>query len=265
MQALTDWVVSMERRGLSPATLYRRRRCVELLYAECGGLDITTEEVEAFLDRRDLSTRTRYCWISHLALFYVWAVANERLERNPVARLQRPKLGRLVPRPTPEREVSEAITAAPTKLLRQWIVLMAFGGLRCCEVASLEGSNIDFEDGRVRVIGKFQKERIVPMHPAVRAELEGSPRVGPVFIDPGTGQPYHPQRVSRLVGLHMRAAGCTHVRAHQLRHRFATVLLRAGVDIVFVAELLGHESVETTRGYAEVGFDHLERAVALIA
>lgn len=265
MDTVGEWVVSMERRGLSPATIYRRRRCVELLYAEFGALDVTSEEVEGFLDRRHLSTRTRYCWISHLGAYYAWAVAHGRRERNPVAALQRPKLGRLVPHPTPEREVATAITAAPTVLLRQWVTLMAFAGFRCCEVASLEGSNVDFDAGTIRVVGKFQKERVVPMHPAVRAVLVGCPSVGPVFIDPGTGHPYHPQRVSRLVGLHMRAVGATHVRAHRLRHRFATVLLRSGVDIAVVAELLGHESIETTRGYSEVGFDLLERAVALIA
>ena len=265
MERVADWVVSMERRGLSPATVYRRRRCVELVYAEFGAFDVTTEEVESFLDRRGLSTRTRYCWISHLGAFYQWAVAHERLDRNPVARLQRPKLGRLVPHPTPEREVRAAIAAAPTELLRQWIVLMAFAGLRCCEVASLLGENLDFDAGTIRVVGKFEKPRLIPMHPLVRAELEGCRAAGPVFVDAGTGQPYHPQRVSRLVGLHMRAVGATHVRAHRLRHRFATVLLDAGVDIAVVAELLGHESIETTRGYAAVGFRHLERAVALIA
>ena len=265
METVGEWVLSMERRGLSPATIYRRRRCVELLYAEFGVLDVTTEEVEWFLDRRGLSTRTRYCWISHLSAYYVWAVGHDRVARNPVARLQRPKLGRLVPHPTPEREVAAAITSAPTQLLRQWVVLMAFAGLRCCEVASLEGSNVDFDAGTIRVTGKFRKERLIPMHPAVRAVLTGCPRSGLVFIDPGTGQPYHPQRVSRLIGLHMRAVGATHVRAHRLRHRFATVLLRNGADIAVVAELLGHESIETTRGYAQVGFDHLERAVAMIA
>lgn len=261
-----DWVLSMERRGLSPATIYRRRRCVELLLDEVGVNRVaTTDEIEQFLDARRLSSRTRYCWISHLGKFYEFAVANERIARSPMARLQRPKLGRLVPHPTPEREVRAAISSAPTKLLRQWITLMAFAGLRCCEVASLLGENVDFDAGTIRVVGKFQKPRVIPMHPLVRIELAYCPLSGPVFIDPGTGNPYHPQRVSRLVGLHLRAIGATQVKAHRLRHRFATALLDAGADIAVVAELLGHESIETTRGYAAVRFRHLESAVAMIA
>lgn len=261
---VNDWVLSMERRGLSPATIYRRERCVQLLFDELGTIRVSTEEIEGFLDRRHLGNRTRYCWISHLGKFYEWAVVNEKMAKNPIARLQRPKMGRLVPHPTPEREVTAAIAGAPTALLKSWITLMAFAGLRCCEIATLQGENIDHDANTMRVVGKFQKTRVIPMHRLVRKELE---RVGngPIYIDPGTGKPYHPQRVSRLVGLHLREMGGTHVRAHRLRHRFATALLAEGVDIAIVAELLGHESIETTRGYAQVGFNRLEQAVALIA
>lgn len=263
---LAEWTTAMERRGLSPATIYRRSRCVQALHVELGNVwRLNTEAIEWFLDQRGLSPRTRYCWLSHLNAFYVWAMASDYCERNPVAKLQRPKLGRLVPHPTPESEVLMAIMASPTHLLRQWIVLMAYAGLRCCEVASLKGEDVDFGRGTLRVLGKGQKPRVIPMHPSVRKELEGCPASGSVFIDAGTGQPYLPHTVSRLVGKHLRAIGATHVRAHRLRHRFATALLDAGVDIAVVAELLGHESIETTRGYAAVGFRHLEKAVALIA
>lgn len=266
MCRLEEWTTSMDRRGLSPATIYRRERCVLALYEECGDVwRLNTEAIEYFLDQRRLTPRTRHCWISHLGKFYEWAMQQDYVSRNPMVKMQRPKLGRLVPHPTPESEVLAAIMSSPTKLLRQWITLMAYAGLRCCEVASLEGSNVDFGAGTIRVIGKGNKPRVIPMHPLVRQELEGCANLGAVFIDPGTGGPYTPHTVSRLVGKHMRAIGATHVRAHRLRHRFATALLDAGVDIAVVAELLGHESIETTRGYAAVGFRHLERAVALIA
>lgn len=227
--------------------------------------EITGEDIERFLDARDIQPRTRYCWLSHVSCFYQWAQRNERLISNPAARLQRPKLRRLVPDPTPEDEVAAALATAPP-LVRQWVLVMAYAGLRCCEVARLRGEDIDRSAQTLRVFGKGDKWRVVPLHRVVAAELEhAAGRAGWVWVNPGSGCPYTAQQVSSIVGAHMRRIGVSHTRAHRLRHRFATALLDAGADIAVVAELLGHESIETTRGYAAVSMRHLRSAVALIA
>lgn len=260
---IDDYVVDMRRRGLADGTIYKRQRCLEMLAEHHPLHAVTSEEIQAFLDRRELGARARYGWLSHLSMFFSWAVAHERLERNPATRLQRPKLRRLIPDPTPEIEVAAAIGLG-TPMLSAWITLMGYAGLRCCEVASLRGEYIDLHAGTLRVVGKGDKPREIPIHPKVAAVLADAPLVGSVYINPGTGTEYTPQQVSRLVGLHLRACGCTHKRAHLLRHRFASQLLELGADIATVGELLGHESLDTTRGYAAVSMRRMRMAVETI-
>jgi len=263
MAVIDSYVLDMERRGLAAGTVEKRRRCVEILARKHELSSVTSEEIQAFLDTRQLGARTRYCWLSHLSTFYVWAVANEWYTRNPVAKLQRPKLRRLVPDPTPEHEVFAAMRAG-TPLLRCWVTLMAFAGLRCGEVASLRAEDIDPTSCTLRVTGKGETPREIPMHPFVARELDGAPRRGWVFTDPATGQPYTPAQVSKLVGRHLRAIGATHDNAHRLRHRFASALLEAGADIADVSQLLGHASLATTQGYAQASLRRMRRALALL-
>lgn len=265
MYRVEEYVVFMRRRGLAETTIEKRRRCVEMLAAEYDLDAVTAEEVQQFLDRRGVGSRARYGWLSHLGCFYRWAVANERVQRDPVARLVRPKLRRLVPNPTPEREVEMAVSLAATPLQRQWVVLMAYAGLRCAEVAQLQGEDVDRAGGTIRVVEKGSKPRVIPIHPLVGEQLAAAPPWGPVFVDPATGDPYTAAQVSRLVGRYMRSLGCTHNRAHLLRHRFASQLLEQGADIADVAALLGHESLSTTTGYAAASIRRMRRALELIS
>jgi integrase/recombinase XerD len=244
------YVRHMRRRCLSEATIERRLRCLALLHEHCGGvLDVDYQTIESFLDDRELGATTRVNWVSHLHCFYAWAVAHEHTDRDPTARLTRPKMRRRLPRPIREDDYRHALTQSPTALMTAWLLLGGHGGLRCMEMAGLRGEDVDLGARTLRVIGKGDKEREVPMHTRVVNAVEPFPRRGCMFVNPATGGPYTPAQVSAHIGRYLTSVG-VHARAHQLRHRFASVLLEETGDIEVVAEILGHDSLDTTRIYA---------------
>lgn len=257
----------LRRRALAPGTIEKRVSALRMLEAVGPLLELDSATIDAFLDERRgrsgaLDPRTRVCWLSHLRCFYQWALAHELTAVDPTARLVRPRLRRRLPRPIGEADYLRAVESAPTELLRSWVLLAGNAGLRCCEVAGLRGENVD--GGALRVVGKGGRERVVPMHPRLAEVAASWPSSGPVFVDPATGAPYAPQQVSRLLGAHLRRAG-VRASAHQLRHRFASQVYGATGDLAVVAELCGHESIETTRIYAAVSAARRAGAVAAIA
>lgn len=260
-----QWCIDMARRNLGERTIYKRQHNIARLAVDVAKplAEITSSDINVFLDRREISPHSRAHWLSNLNVFFTWAVRNDLLETNPVARLTRPRLGRYLPNPIPEPELERAIAAA-TPLMRSWLVVMANAGLRVSEVADMRGEWIDRRAGMLRVLGKGDKEREIPIHPLIAVELADAPPVGSVFLRPVDGQPWTGAEISLAVGRHLRACDCTRHTAHKLRHRFATVLLEAGVDIVVVAELMGHESIETTRGYGAVSLRRKRAAISLI-
>lgn len=265
--ALIEYELHMRRRGLAEGTITKRMGALHLL-EHVGALEtITKDDIERFLDARRgrngaLDARTRHCWVSHLHCFYAWAVAEERVDADPTARLVRPKMRRKLPRPIPEQAFLAAVDTAPTELLRAWLLLAGNAGLRCCEIAGLRGEDVQPES--IRVVGKGGKDRVVPMHPRLSAYALAWPTSGPVFVDPATGLPYRPAQVSRLIGDHFRRSGLPY-RAHMGRHRFATAIYESTGDLGVVAELCGHESTDTARGYALVSPARRARAVGMIA
>lgn len=246
---------SLDRRGLAKGTIDRRRLVLERFseWLEPRPLiAASTADVETFLDqRRRLSSRTRYGWISHLHCFYEWAIIEELTDTDPTGRIDRPKLRQLLPRPISEADLAMAIEAAD-RTMRAWLYLAAYGGLRCAEISRLDGPDVNDAEMSLRVLGKGDKERTVPMHPRVLLALRdvGVPRSGPVFRRPG-GSRIPPAMVSREGSLYLASLGIT-ATMHQLRHRFGTRALEATGDLRAVQELLGHASPTTTAIYTKV-------------
>jgi site-specific recombinase XerD len=139
-------------------------------------------------------------------------------------------------------------------------------GLRVSELCGLTLEAIDFSQGLLRVVGKGNKERIVPLHDTAMAALrrwrdEGraatmtptSPVSACFFNRRGTV--LGPRDVQRLLD---KRLGVGHIHPHALRHTFATHLLEGGADLRQVQELLGHESLTTTQLYTHVSKSHLQ-------
>lgn len=239
------WLRSMRRRNLSPGTIDKRASVARRLaaHAECELIDVTTEQIEEWLDSRNTSARTRYTDISHVSAFFRWAIREELAERDPTARIDRPKVNAGIPRPIDTDDLRRALRQSPSPELTAMLHLAAFAGLRCAEIASLDWA--DMNGDMMLVHGKGGKQRVVPVHPLITAALRvlpGRSAYGPVFDRSAV-------QVSHDIRQHLVACGIV-ASAHMLRHWFATTVYEeSGSDLRMVQELLGHSSPTTTAIY----------------
>jgi site-specific recombinase XerD len=250
----------MRRRGLASGTIQARRGllCRWRQWLSMHGLNLETAtgaDVDAWLDAGVHGTSSRYTAISHLHAFYRWAQRVGRLSVDPTLQVERPRLSPGLPRPMHPTDLALAIALADLPM-QTALLLGAGSGLRCCEIARLRWD--DVHDGRARVLGKGNRERIVPLHPLVDELLERLPRRSVWVLDGWqTGAVGNPglktsQRINRyLHGLGIAAT------AHQLRHYAATHALQASHDLRAVQKLLGHASPATTAIYTAIEVDDL--------
>lgn len=212
--------------------------------------------------------------------FYRWANARGIVDADPSALLGRPKVvsrlpvvlrvpeaAALVEAPGAAEGGSDA-DAAVLARDRAILELMYGSGLRVSEVAGLTIERVDLDRGRVRVIGKGDKEREVPLGDPARDAVETWLAVRHV-LETGThdelftnrrGRPIGPRDIRRLVGRYAATLSGRRVTPHTLRHSFATHLLEGGADIRAVQEMLGHASVATTQRYTHVSRSRLFEA-----
>lgn len=143
---------------------------------------------------------------------------------------------------------------------RAMALAMVLGGLRAGEVRSLRLADVDMGLGRVRVLGKGGRERIVPVDRVFFAECAAylreerpvgcaTPECFVVLRGPTRGQAMTEAGMRKIFRVHRERSGATRVRPHRLRHTYGTELAAAGIDLLVLRELMGHASPETTARY----------------
>jgi len=213
----------------------------------------TTSTLRRFLSDHPWSASTRLARIAWLQGFSGWLLKEGAIPKDPTEDLERPKLPQRVPKPV-DATVTDAALALPlTPAEAIALGLLYLGGLRRSEVASLPKAAVTLngDGGMIRIIGKGNKERCVPigekLAPMLKAWLtHPESRPGERLI-PGM----HRTRINALCQRVGRQLG-VRLTPHTLRHSFATHLLERGVDIRTVQELLGHASLNTTQLYTKV-------------
>lgn len=204
-------------------------------------LKATRADVVAWMARTP-APETRSSSRSALASFYDWCVLEGHLEVSPVVRVPLVRRRPGVPRPAPDSVVDAGLASLDART-RLMVLIGVKSGLRVGEIARLHTS--DFHDIGMRVHGKGGRERLVPVHPVLLAEVARLPR-GYLFPSP---HPAHrhltPGHVSKL----MSAALGQGWTAHNLRHRLASRGYSATLDLVAVQQVLGHSSPTTTMTY----------------
>lgn len=267
--------LDQERRGLMAATVSNRHRRVGALMAWMAPrsvLDATAEDLQSYLDARDIGNGSRRDYLSHWRQFYGWAVKQGLLVKAPTDDILAPKRRPGMPKPLTDAELELALNPAhfgrtyAHRRLRALVLLGAFEGLRAQEMAGLCVEDVVTAKGALRVRrGKGGKQRTLPLHPDVLEALEALPlpASGSVFrIDSYGGQsagtagryppadrPINPWNVSKMVREYLHGLGID-ASCHSLRHTFATKIYQATQDLRLTQELMGHSSVATTQIYA---------------
>jgi integrase/recombinase XerC len=206
--------------------------------------------------------------------FFRYLVANRQIDKDPLLLINSPKQEKPLPKFLSVDDVFQLL--GNIKLdsaldIRDRAVLEVFysTGIRVSELVGLNWSDVDFELGIIRVLGKGSKERIVPIGKmALDALRDYSVEVrkkwnlpckgeNPVFLNNRGGR-ITTRSVARLVEKHLKEVGIpVKVSPHGLRHTFATHLLNSGADLRVIQEMLGHVSLSTTQRYTHLNLDQL--------
>jgi integrase/recombinase XerD len=236
------------------------------------------EQLQAYLAWRvgqGARPRTTARLLSSLRRFYRHLVREGRRNDDPSARIDAPRLGRPLPKTVTEAEV-EALLRAPdveaTLGLRDraMLELLYATGLRVSELVGLRVEQVNRQHGVLRVVGKGNKERLVPLGEeaidwlerylaTARADLNRGHADPHLFLTT-RGGPLTRQAFWHLIRRHAATAGITHpLSPHTLRHAFATHLLNHGADLRVVQMLLGHSDLSTTQIYTHVARERLKQ------
>ncbi len=217
---------------------------------------------------RRLSSESIYLEIAALRAFYRFAENEKLLSQNVAENLSLPRRWKRLPKALTNREIEQLLQAeipeTPASLCDQAILEVAYAsGLRLAELRSLRLEQLHLDAGFMNVVGKGNKERVVPIGKKAVAGLERYISVGrPMLVTPkspatvfltGRGTPFAAVTLwLRIKQRVLRSGISRNVTPHMLRHSFATHLLENGADLRIIQELLGHATISTTEVYTHV-------------
>lgn len=266
--------------GLSRNTLdaYRSDLAGLTVWLQMSPAQATREQLAAYLGdcvNRGVRPRTTARLLSSLRRFYQFLLREGVIQTDPSAQLESPKLGRPLPKSLTEEQVERLLQAPDTRTplgLRDRAMLETLyaTGLRVSELVALTLSQVNVQAGVVKVLGKGNKERQVPMGEEAVAWLlryrsEGR---GAIVGDRITEALFPTARAAAMtrqafwlnIKRYARAAGIeTPLSPHTLRHAFATHLLNHGADLRVVQMMLGHADLSTTQIYTQVARERLKQ------
>jgi integrase/recombinase XerD len=269
-------------RGLSAAYQLSVRQTLDALtvWVKTKGhalADLGTDELAAFLSKRKedgLAASSLRVSAVHLKVFFRWLAASGKLPMDPAEPLLSPRPDQTLPETLHASEVKRLLESIdPAKFLgrrdRAMLELFYASGLRLSELGKARLENLDLDSNFLRVTGKGNKTRIVPMGGVAREALDDylaneRPQLvkkrtsSHVFLSVRGGA-LSPDRIREIVKERAALAGIEqNIYPHLLRHSFATHLLEGGADLRVIQELLGHADISTTQIYTHVDRQRLK-------
>ncbi len=269
-QGLSDHTLAAYRADLKGLAIYLKGRKLTLANAQ-------RQDLLTYLGLRvngGARPRTTARLLSSLRRFYQYQVREGLLSVDPSAQIDAPKLGRPLPKSLTETEV-EALLRAPDVNRdlglrdRAMLELLYACGLRVSELVNLQVSQVNLRQNVLRVVGKGNKERLVPLGEEAAEWLERyleearpallHSKMSDAFFVTQRGSAMTRQAFWYLIKRYARQAGiATGLSPHGLRHSFATHLLNHGADLRVLQMLLGHSNLSTTQIYTHVARERLK-------
>ncbi|WP_039041555.1 tyrosine-type recombinase/integrase [Sporosarcina sp. ZBG7A] len=263
-QALNEYLLSLKLADKAEATIEKYRRIIEAFFKECNLPleEITSDDVLVWLTTisEGKKARTVDLYLSAVSSFFSFCLEEEYMEKTVVKKRWRPKIPHSLPKYLDEFEYARVkVSAEQLPIRNRALLLFLFStGCRVSEVASLHVQDIDFDKRKVDVTGKGRKIRQIYFSEecglVVQAYLDkrSAKPTDPLFMNKfGDGlQVQGIRKVLKKVGGEAGLVQSFH--PHMCRHTFATNMLARGADLQFIADVLGHADLNTTRIYAQI-------------
>lgn len=252
--------------GRCRETIYERRRMLTRINAALpwGVEDASDEEIIDYFSgehTKGWAPSTRFHYWNHLHAFFRWGVNFNQLNMDPMKHLTGPAKVKHLPDPVTETELDLAMQRSPAQPWGMAVMLAGYAGLRCCEFVAQRREDCTEESLYVRH-GKGDKPRRVEMSPVLWDYIKDAPP-GPL-VRGKLGKPLKKTTIAVEQHKHWVSIGLDEIHMHRFRHRFATELLRQGVDIRVIQVLMGHESLTSTEVYTLVVSSQRTAAVRLL-
>ena len=285
--------------GKSPNSLAIVTRSVTYLYDFLSSNDLSTDvtqigsmEMRAFIlylqqkrcfsnhpyskaQLRGLSGHTINTYMRSIRAFWSWLAEEEIIESNPFSKLKIPKPPKKIITTFSQHQIDLllSVMGGSAEGYRGVVIVLTLldTGLRVNELINLKMENVWLEEGLIKVLGKGNKERLVPIGKQIRKLLwryitryrpePARPNLNNLFLTQD-GRPLTKNRVDSIMKRYGKIAGLTGVRCspHTLRHTFAINFLRNDGDIFSLQKILGHSSLEMTRRYCELANVDIKKA-----
>ena len=245
-------------------------------------MEITLNHLEEFIlwiNKLGLGARSQARIISGLKAFYKYLLVEDLLDTAPTELLEGPRLDRRIPDVLSYEDIQKMLDAIDLSEAhgvrnRAMLETLYASGLRVSELINLKMTSLYFDIGFLRVIGKGNKERIVPIgedaikHVQLyiegvrRSQMNIHPDDGNIVFLNRRGKKISRVMVFMIVKEAARNAGISKkVSPHTFRHSFATHLIEGGADLRAVQDMLGHESIITTEIYTHLDTDYLRETI----
>ncbi|NVK63944.1 MAG: site-specific tyrosine recombinase XerD [Flavobacteriales bacterium] len=273
-------------RGLAENSIFAYQNDVKKLMDFCASrklspTDVSTNDLKIFVKELydlGLSARTQSRIISGIKQFYYFLALEGEVKDDPSELIETPRIGRKLPEVLTIEEIDELISAIDLSTdqgHRNKAILETLYscGLRVSELVNLQFEQLFFDEGFIRVIGKGNKQRLVPVSPSVKKEIDiytksvrNHQKIKPgnesyVFLNRRGAKLTRVMIFTIIKNLVEKIGLQKTVSPHTFRHSFATHLLEGGANLRAIQEMLGHESITTTEIYTHLDQQFLKEAI----